>query len=206
MPAGGNAMIEDADIPAETVRAFAAHLGREMGVTFVSPFPAWLTLYFRVLGMTPHGVTIGRTIYTPRPIGPTLPGWSGWAQIVTLVHEAQHVVQGESAPMLSRLADYVTSTAKRTKSETQCMAAEMELEMWRRGEIARWWFAARASSLGSYHVAGMDLAVCERHLRSLAPTVRDGGYATEAGRIAIQWLDVHALELRHPSVRSRAGS
>lgn len=199
-------MIEDADIPAETVRAFAAHLATEMGITFVSPFPAWLSLYFRALGMTPHGVTIGRTIYTPHPIGPTVPGWSGWSQIVTLTHEAQHVVQGERASMLSRAVDYVTSAARRTETETQCLAAEMELELWRRGTIAPWWFAARASSLGSYHVASVDLAVAERHLRSHAATVRSVGAVSRAGRIAISWLDAHAPELRHPSVPSRARS
>lgn len=199
-------MIEDADIPAETVQAFAAHLGETLGITFVSPFPAWLSLYFRAIGMTPHGVTIGRTVYTPHPIGPTLPGWSGWSQVTTLVHEAQHVVQGERASMLSRAVDYVTSTARRTETETQCMGAEMELELWRRGEIALWWFGTRASSLGRYHVSGVDLAVAERHLRVLAPTVRRYGYVTVAGRIAIQWLDRHAPELRHPSVRSRESS
>lgn len=197
-------MIHDADIPAETVRAFAAHLGRELGITFVSPFPAWLELYFRVLGMTPHGVTIGKTIYTPRPLGPTLPGWSGWSQIVTLVHEAQHALQGEGRSLLERAVDYAVSTARRTETETQCFAAEMELELWRRGEVPRWWFGARASSLGGYHVSGVDLTVCERHLRVLAPTVRRSGYVTHAGRVAIQWLDMHAPELRHPSVVSRA--
>lgn len=199
-------MIEDRDIPAETVRAFAAHLETELGVRFVTPFPAWLSVYFSIVGMSPSGVTIGRTIYTSRPLGPTLPGWSGWAQIATLTHEAQHALQGAGRSLLERAIDYAGSTARRTEIETECMSAEMELEHWRRGEIAPWWFAARAGALGSYHVGAVDLAVAERHLRTRAPTVRRSGYVTLAGRVAIQWLDVHAPELRHPSVRSRGAS
>jgi hypothetical protein len=199
-------MIHDADIPAETVRAFAAHLGETLGVTFVSPFPAWLDAWFSLVGMTPSGVTIGRTVYTPNPIGPTLPGWSGWDQIATLTHEAQHVVQGERRSLVERAIDYATSTAKRTAVECECFAAEMELEHWRRGKVATWWLGARASSLGSYHVKGVDLQVAERYLRAFAPTVRRYGYVSRAGRVAIEWLDAHAPELRHPSVPSRGAS
>jgi hypothetical protein len=199
-------MIEDRDVPAETVRAFAEHLEAEIGVRFVTPFPAWLSAYFSIVGMSPSGVTIGRTIYTSRPLGPTLPGWSGWAQIVALTHEVQHALQGAGRSLLERAIDYAGSTARRTETETECLSAEMELEHWRRGEIARWWFAARASALGAYHVKDVDLAVCERHLRAHAPTVRRSGYVTHAGRVAIQWLDNHAPELRHPSIASRGVS
>lgn len=199
-------MIADADIPAETVRAFAEHLTRELGASVVSPTPGWLRAYLSLAGGNPdrYALTVGRTIYMPVEIGATRPGWSAWSQMVLLTHECQHVAQGERRSMLERAFDYATSTARRTETETQAFAAELELELWRRGEIASWWFGARASSLGAYHVSGVDLAVCERHLRVLAPTVRRSGYVTHAGRIAIQWLDRHAPQLRHPSVPSRS--
>lgn len=202
----GSTVIHDADIPAETVRAFADYMASELGIEFVSPLPSWLAAYFSVVGFEPGGVTIGRTVYTPHPLGPTVPGWSGWTQIAVVAHESQHVVQGERLSLLERAVDYVTSTAKRTAVECECFAAEMELEHWRRGTVASWWFGARASSLGSYHVKGVDLQAAERYLRALAPTVRRWGHVTHAGRLAIIWLDEHAPELRHPSVPSRAGS
>lgn len=201
-------MIADADIPGHVVRAFAAHLARELGASVVSPMPGYLRTYLSIMGGNPdrYALTVGRTIYMPVELGATRPGWSAWSQMMLLVHECQHVAQGERRSMLERAIDYATSTARRTEVETQAFSAELELEHWRRGEIAAWWFSARASSLGAYHVSGVDLAVCERHLRVLSPTVRRSGYVTHAGRVAIQWLDRHAPELRHPSVPSRASS
>lgn len=192
-------MIADADVSPEIVRSFAAHMEREIGATIQGPpVPGYLRAYVSIMGGDPsrYALTLGRSVYLPVPIGPTAPGWSGWSQIVTITHECQHVLQGQHRSMIERAIDYATSTARRTQTETECLAAEMELELWRRGVIEPWWFSSRAMSLGGYHVSAVDLAVAERHLCALAPTVRRSGYVTHAGRVAIQWLNLNARELR----------
>lgn len=201
-------MIEDADILAETVRAFAAHMATHFRAS-IGLTPAWLHVWARVQGQDPRrfAFTVGRTIYLPVPVGPTVEGWAGWSQMTLIAHECQHVHQDDDGRgLVARTIDYVASTARRTQAESEAFGAMLELEMWRRGAIADWWPRVRATSLLSYHVTAQDIEVARRHLLVLAPTVRRYGYVTEAGRVAIQWLDVHAPELRHPSVRSRAAS
>lgn len=200
-------MIDDADVPAETVRAFAAHVMAAHGATLART-PGWLRSWLSVQGGDPdhYAVTIGRTVYMPIEVGATVAGWSAWEQVSVIAHECQHVYQGETRSMLARALDYALSTARRTETECQAFAAQLELEMWRRGVIAPWWPGVRASALRAYHVSDADLLVAERYLRALAPTVRRSGYVTHAGRVAIRWLDQHAPELRHPSVPSRSPS
>lgn len=201
-------MIADSDVDPEIVRAFAAHMATHFRAS-IGLTPAWLQVWARVQGQDPNrfAFTTGRAIYLPVPVGPTVEGWAGWSQISVITHECEHVHQDDDGRgLIARTIDYVTSRARRTQVESEAFAAQLDLEMWRRGAIAEWWPRVRADSLRSYHVTAADIEVARRHLLVLAPQVRRGAFASEAGRAAITWLDHHAPELRHPSVSSRSSS
>lgn len=198
-------MIEDADIPAETVRAFASHMAASFNAT-IGRTPAFVQSALRLVGMKPekYATTLGRAIFFPVELGSSTPDWSPWSQMTVMTHECQHVHDNVSRGFIEKGWDYLTSTARRTEHESRAFGSMLELEMWRRGEVAQWWPHVRADSLRSYHVTEADLLVAERHLRVLAPIVRRDGFVTAAGRVAINWLDLNAPELRHPSVKRRA--
>lgn len=198
-------MIADESVSPSVVVGLGAHLADALGAR-VETHPGWVRAYLGAMGDPDSwALTVGRTVYMPHPLGRPGAGWTCWEQISVLCHEMQHVAQGDrGGSLIARAWDYVTSSARRTETECHAFATQLELEWWRRGEVASWWPRVRAASLRSYHVTEADLLVAERHLRALAPTVRRSGYVTHAGRVAIQWLDRHAPQLRHPSVPSRS--
>lgn len=191
-------MIADADIPAETVRAFAAHMSKEFGVT-IGRTPALIQAGLRLVGMKPerYATTVGKNVYFPIELGATQEGWSAWDQISVLTHECQHAI--EKTDLATRAVEYLGSSARRTEIECRAFAAQLALHFWRYGEIEPWWPRVRVESLKSYHVTTADLAVAERYLKVHAPVIRDGGLTTAAGAAALEWLEENAPELRHPS-------
>lgn len=210
MPARGGAMIPDADIPLDLVRRYVEAMSASVGATPAVRWPL-LGMAQRVIGIDPsqYATTIGRDILGPAPWGSpelVLLGWSPWAQMSTYAHECEHVRQHDAHGAIAHAWDYLTSPARRVQRECEAMVPQMELEIWRRGLVADWWPRVRAEALRAYLVREADLAVAERHLRALAPTVRAGGLVSRSGAVAIRWLDEHAPELRHPTVAPRRPS
>lgn len=197
-------MIADDAIDPKIVRDFAAHMAASFNAT-ISRTPDVIQAGLRLVGMQPdlYATAMGSRIYFPIDLGASTPAWPAWSQITVLTHECQHVYDAATHGLISRGWYYLTSTARRTEQENRAHVAQMELEMWRRGEVAPWWPGVRASALKSYHVTEADLLVAERYLLSCAPIVRRGGLISNAGRVAIEWLDANAPDLRHPSVRAR---
>ena len=204
-------MIADSDIPAETVRAFAAHMAEEYGARIVlrgsDLVGAAVDTGLRAIGLDPsrYATTVGRTIYVPEPIGADHATWNRWGQIVTITHECQHIHQHDTTGLVAHALRYARA-AGRTMLEADAYATEMELARWRYGTVEQWWIDWRPRALGAYLVSEADIATMRRVLLSRAPTVRRGGVVTHAGRTAIGWLDEHAPELRAPGVASRAPS
>lgn len=199
-------MIEDRDIPRALVEDYAAHMARTHGVT-IARRPAWLDAAQRAIGIDPtrYATTIGRSIYLPMDPGDTSLGWSPWEQVSTLAHECEHAVQSDGRE-LAYAADYLLHPERRTAIECRAFAAQLDLELWRRGSVGSWWPHVRAAALRSYHVSPTDLVVAERHLAVLVPTARAGGVVSSAGLTAMRWLDEHAPDLRAPGVPSRRPS
>lgn len=197
-------MIEDADIDPAIVRAFAEHMAKVSNAT-IGRTPEIIQTGLRLVGMQPemYATTMGSHIFFPIDLGVATPEWSPWSQITVMAHECQHVIDNASRSFVAKGWDYLTSPARRTEHENRAHAAQLELEMWRRGEVAQWWPGVKAAALKSYHVTEADILVAERYLRVLAPVVRRGGFVSVAGREAVAWLDANAPELRHPSVKAR---
>lgn len=197
-------MIPDAEIPRDLVIAFAEHMAASYRARIANKNGAdgaLLDAGLRVLGLDPsrYATTIGRTIYVPQPIGSPHAAWDLWGQIVTITHECQHLAQTDRLGLLPYAWRYA-SQAGRTALEAEAYSTELDLMRWRRGSVGMWWPAWRAQAIRSYLVSEADEGVMRRHLASLAATSRRGGTVTSAGVVALDWLDRHAPELRHPTV------
>lgn len=195
-------MIEDRDIAPDLVRRFADHMADEYQATIKTKDGfdgAMLGAGLGLLGVDSgkYATTIGRTIYLPHPAGSPHEVWDLWGQIETITHECQHIVQHDRTGLLGHAFRYAQA-AGRTMLEAEAYSTAMDLAMWRRGSIDRWWLDWRPEALRGYLVGELDVAVMRRTLLALAPTVRRGGIVTHAGRTAISWLNDNAPELRAP--------
>lgn len=200
-------MIEDRDIPLETVRRFVDAMSTTFGARPSVRSPV-VDLGLRLVGMDPstYATTTIRDVTAPAPWGSVelvALGWSPWSQISVYAHECTHVVQHDAHGLVEHAWQYLTQPARRVERECEALVPQLELEMWRRGTVAEWWPRVRAEALRAYLVSDADVQVAERYLRALAPTVRAGGIVSIAGRAAIEWLDEHAAELRAPDAPRR---
>jgi hypothetical protein len=141
-----------------------------------------------------YTTTIGKKIYTPFEIGVAQPGWDLWQQIVVCVHEHQHVVQ-HVRDGLAYEAGYVADTSTRARHESEAYLTNIELHHWRFGQIPT--PRRFAEKLAHYACKDQDIAWAAKYLTLTAETVRMGGAVTEAGAVALDWLDDHLPELAH---------
>lgn len=207
----------DADIPAETVRAYAGHMARSYGAS-IAPKASSQTMRaagaaLRVLGvglgdrwLTDVVTTMGATIFVPFAIGERGGRWSPWEQIAVIAHECQHVHQHARDGLIGPGLAYLLDTAHRTAHEAEAYVTSAELHWWRYGSLEGWWLEHRATAMHGYGVSDRDVSYMRAHLLAAAPTIRRGGLISHAGRTAIAWLDGHAPELRAAAVASRGAS
>ncbi len=129
--------------------------------------------------------TLGRTIYTPYEIGVGNEGALA-AQLRTCVHEHQHVVQYLKGGI--RFAfEYGTDSARRAHYEADAFRCSLELHYWMYGKVQN--VRKVAESLRHYACSAADIDVCEKALRMTAKVVEKGGVSSDAGKVAVEWLD-----------------
>lgn len=184
----------------QTVRAYAEHMAREFGATLHEqgdPIGLVLGLGLRAVGMDPsrYATTLADHIFTPFRFGEERPGWGLWDQMEVLAHECQHVEQYRRRNILHGI-DYITSAARREGIEAQCLSANLELHHWRYGLVESWYPHARVEGLAAYGCSAKDVAVAEKHLRTIAASAKRGLVISRAARVAISWLEEHAPEIR----------
>jgi hypothetical protein len=143
--------------------------------------------------MSQYATTIGRRIYVP-----FVPGddgtWDLWEQLRTCAHEHQHVVQLDRDGALRYGYRYLRSDAARAQYEAEARTTELELHYWRFGTIPR--LETLVEGLRSYSLGEADLEATLVTLRSNAEAVRRGAVLTKAGRVAVDWLNDHARDIR----------
>jgi hypothetical protein len=137
--------------------------------------------------------TLGHRIYVPFTPGVESEIWSLWEQIKVCVHECTHVEQYDRLGALSFSWKYLRS-AGRTQLEAEAYRSTMEMEYWRSGRIIP--PATLSESLRNYGVTADDVKVFERMLEMTAESIKRGAIINPATRKAIDWLRVHAPELR----------
>jgi hypothetical protein len=141
-----------------------------------------------------YATTIGHRIYIPFEIGLATPDWSLWGQIMVCTHECEHIVQYDNLGPIKFAWQYVAKTAGRARLEAEAYRCQLELHFWRTAQLLS--PHELASSLKSYGVTDADIQVAETILRMSAESVRRGAVINPTSRAAIDWLNVHAPELR----------
>jgi hypothetical protein len=131
--------------------------------------------------------TLGRTIYTPYEIGVGDERKLA-SQLRTCVHEHQHVVQYYRGGV--RFAfEYATDTARRAHYEADAHRCSLELHYWMYGKVQN--VRRVAETLVDYGCTGADIDVCEKALLMTAKVVEQGGVSSDAGKVAVEWLNQH---------------
>jgi len=144
--------------------------------------------------MSRFATTIGRRIYLPFTPGDDKSTWDPWEQMRTCAHEHEHVVQMDRDGAFRFGYRYLRSDAMRAQYEAEARTTELELHFWRFGTIPR--LEVEIAGLASYSLGKGDIAAALTTLRSNAEAVKRGAVLTEAGRVAIDWLNDHARQLR----------
>jgi len=137
--------------------------------------------------------TIGRCIYTPFEVGSSKGGWDLWHQIVTCVHEHQHVVQHDREGFKYEVS-YVIDRAARARWEAEAYRSNIELEFWRYGTTPS--AQHLASLLRDYGCRDDDIEVAAKSLALSAVSVEKGALINEATRVALGWLNERLPRLR----------
>jgi hypothetical protein len=138
--------------------------------------------------------TIGRRIYIPFFVGVDHSRHPLWSQIGTCVHEHQHIVQLDRDGVRFTI-DYLFDQASRAAYEAEAYTCNQELHFWRTGELRS--PRKLAEKLRYYGCRETDIAVAESQLIAASRAIRGGAVITEAGQVAIAWLEAHYPQLKH---------
>lgn len=179
---------------AEAFDSQTVHKGNAAEMRVVADFLHKLGILEKRAFLDRFATTLGRRIYIPFQIGIESPGRTLWGQMLTCVHEHQHVAQARKDGLAEFALNYATSSAKRSRYEADAYRTHMELEMWRFGEI-RADATQLAQKLDSYAVKPLDIGVAEKILSLSAESIRRGAVVTRASKVAITWLDQYASDL-----------
>ena len=192
-----------ADVTPNIVRGLWRHLTRLYKSTvfekrrapemyLVAEALARLGIADREAFMREWSTTLGRRIYVPFTIGVGSNSNALWDQVVTAVHEHQHVAQYE-ADGLGFMGSYLLSDTARAKYETDAYRSNLELHWWRYGELPG--TEELAAKLRAYAVSEADIAVAAKTLKVSADAVRLGAVVNESSNVAIRWLNANAPQL-----------
>lgn len=168
--------------------------GDAVGMRAVAALLEQLGVQDRARFLTEYATTLGTRIYVPFQVGTPVGAWDLWQQVVVAVHEHQHVVQ-HVRDGLAYEVGYVTDSSARARHEAEAFLCNIELHHWRYGEIPT--PRRFAEKLASYACTEQDLLWAAKYLTLAAETVRLGGTVTEAGAVALEWLDEHLPDLAH---------
>lgn len=128
--------------------------------------------------------TIGRDVYVPFEIGKgnqsELIG-----QVVTCVHEAQHVVQ-YGRDEVGFVGRYTLNKTARAHYEMDAYRTNFEMYWFLTGKMLN--VKAVAGLLVSYGVDAVDMRVVEKHLVVSSKVVRNGVVVSGTSKVAQKWL------------------
>jgi hypothetical protein len=138
--------------------------------------------------------TINNNIYIPYEIGVESGSYDLWGQITVLIHECQHVVQARKEGFETFAVKYLTSKSNRAYYEARAFCCDLEAHFWRYGVLHD--PGSRALLLTNYGVDKEDISYAQKHLEACAITIRQDGLITDAGQVAIEYLNLHMQGVR----------
>lgn len=186
----------------EIVRGLWAHLSRTLGTTVVSkPNAIEMRIIASALAtlgildadtfLREYATTLGRRIYLPFTVGVANSEWGLWSQMLTAVHEHQHVVQLDDHGPVAFAARYLGSRSRRALIEAEAYRTSLELHYWRFGTVPPIDGMAKRV-LHGYGLRDADIQVVQRVLELSAGAIGRGAVVSRASKIAIDWLNQHA--------------
>lgn len=137
--------------------------------------------------------TIGRRIYTPFNVGEDSLDHNLWGQIVTCVHEHQHVVQHDKDGLKYEI-DYVINVSDRIKYECEAYRCNQELNWWRFNNNLN--AIQLASVLKNYGCNDSQIDIAGEVFTLNNVSIRQGIIINEASKVAIEWLDKNLSHLK----------
>jgi len=187
----------------EIVRSFWQHMSQSYGSTVRDKATAEEMQLF-AKGLDKMGIvngaeflsrfvtTIGSTIYTPFTPGEATETWPLWDQIVVCAHEHQHVLQSDQS--LSFTLKYLSDPVWRAAYEGSAYRVSMTLDFWHYGKtpVTKPYLEAAKS----YGLDTPSLDFFQQYLELSIPAIRQHGKPDEAARVAIEWLEQNAPELK----------
>ena len=123
-----------------------------------------------------------RAVYVPFEIGKGSQAQL-ISQIVTCVHECQHVVQADRDVIF--FAKYLADDTNRANYEAQAYGVSMEMHYYFYGTVLS--PKALANKLKNYSVGKADRRSAEKQLIALSKTVKHGGVINKTSKTAIKW-------------------
>lgn len=159
--------------------------GDSVGMKFVGELLEKIGIQDKKDFMERYSTTIGDLVYVPFEIGKG--GYGDWLnQVMTCVHEAQHVVQYKRDEV-GFVSGYVFSSATRAHYEMDAYRTNLEM----------YWFLTGGKMLSAKAVAGLlrgygvkavDMRVVEKHLVVASKVVREGMVVSGTSKVAQKWL------------------
>jgi len=188
----------------DLVKQFWSHMSKRFGAfpikKCISPLMRGIGTVFDTAGVVAsdkfahdYATTIGTRIYVPFEIGEDGP-WSLWSQMVVCAHECQHIIQSRKLGWGTFSLAYLASKTVRTKLEGEAYATSIELNGWRFGSWQP--VPSIARRLAAYNLDEEHVTMAEELLSAHEALVRKQGWATEAGKEAISFLNNNASWLR----------
>lgn len=138
--------------------------------------------------------TIGSFIYTPFIAGTPTDEFGLWDQIVVCAHEHQHIIQSRKGLGLDFALRYLTDPVWRAAYEGEAYRVSMTLEHWHRGKMPP--LEPYLKAMQSYGLPLDYLDFFRRCLELSVPVISAGGIPDEAAKVAIDWLEQNAPELK----------
>lgn len=172
----GTQVVNKATAPEMVLIADALHL---MGIADKDVF------------LTQFTTTLGKTIYVPYEVGVESLEHPLLEQLITGVHEHQHVIQ-----MLTNGTRFVTSylldTTWRAAYEAEAYRVSMTMFYHLTGMMLD--PQDLAALLKAYGTTTADQEFVAEYLRLSLPTIQAGGVPDEASRVALDWLRQNSPE------------
>lgn len=143
-----------------------------------------------------YTTTIGQTIYVPFVIGDGDDA-ALWGQVVTAVHEHQHVEQAQRLGFATFATAYLFDSSRRAAFEAEAYRTTLELHRWRYHETLTDDDCDRiAGKLADYACTPEQIEFAAKYLKTSNKAIAAGAIVNDATKRAVDWLGTCAPWLR----------
>lgn len=135
--------------------------------------------------------TLGDRIYIPFELGVINPDgrWNLWSQLVTGIHEHQHVMQYNAEDTKGKVdfsTQYLLKKRRRARFEIEAYTTSLEMHFWRYGQTRS--IDGLITALKGYMLDPEDFENARDVFTRNNKMIAQGAIITEASSVAIEWF------------------